>query len=81
MQHISDLCGVPTSDAHVLLRFFQWNKEKLIERYMEDSDTVLRNAGLSTDSDAPPSLRDAPAGYMCSICCSESSQLGTLIFK
>jgi ariadne-1 len=46
--HIQEVCGVPSATvAALLLRTHEWNKERLIERWMDDSDAVLKKAGIS----------------------------------
>ena len=46
VEHIAGMFVISTGDAAVLLRHFQWNKEKLIERYMDEPEAVKRDAGV-----------------------------------
>ena len=47
---VAALLEVPLVSASVLLRTFQWNTEKLIEQFYEDSDRVLEKAGLGSSA-------------------------------
>jgi len=68
-EHVSGIFGAPVSIAYLLLRYQTWNKEKLIERYMDDPSKVLATAGVldpSTENLAspimPPSSRRVTRG-------------------
>lgn len=72
---VSDLLVIPASDASTLLRHFQWKKEKLLARYLENPDQVRKEAGLNLDSTKPtegaPIVSSAVrliGEEMCSIC-------------
>eukprot|EP01113_Clastostelium_recurvatum_P009537 TRINITY_DN1459_c0_g1_i1.p1 TRINITY_DN1459_c0_g1~~TRINITY_DN1459_c0_g1_i1.p1 ORF type:complete len:516 (-),score=173.31 TRINITY_DN1459_c0_g1_i1:106-1653(-) len=71
-----DVLGVQAPPiALVLLRHFKWNKEKLIERFMENPDKLSADAGI-------PDLkmeRPAPGGLpvTCMICCEKYPQPDT----
>ncbi|KAI0075885.1 hypothetical protein K474DRAFT_1599120 [Panus rudis PR-1116 ss-1] len=56
IEHISGIFGVDTSVAALLLRFYNWNKEKLIEKYMDNASAVNTEAGVS-----PPEKEPEPA--------------------
>lgn len=43
---VCEVLGIPASAACVLLRAFNWSKEDLLERYMNDSDKILKSAGV-----------------------------------
>eukprot|EP00753_Platysulcus_tardus_P012834 PLAT3553.20.p1 GENE.PLAT3553.20~~PLAT3553.20.p1 ORF type:complete len:512 (-),score=231.83 PLAT3553.20:133-1668(-) len=68
---VDDLAGVldlPRGCAGVLLRAFQWNKEKLIDAYYADSDAVCSEAGCSARGAAYPTAKKASASAKCTIC-------------
>ena|SRR6185312_5455199 len=44
--HVANILGILKEHAASLLRHFRWNKERLIERYMDDLQDVLRKAGV-----------------------------------
>jgi ariadne-1 len=43
---VSEVLGIPAAAACVLLRAFNWSKEELLEQYMNDSDKILKSAGV-----------------------------------
>ncbi|KAI0798696.1 hypothetical protein BC629DRAFT_1734156 [Irpex lacteus] len=49
VDYISGLCGVDADVASLLLRHFDWNREKLVDKYMDNADAVKSKAGI-----APP---------------------------
>ncbi|KIJ49526.1 hypothetical protein M422DRAFT_59265 [Sphaerobolus stellatus SS14] len=57
--HIMSILGVDSSTAMLLLRYMKWNKERLIEKYMDTPDALNQAAGVSTRP--PPSTRLSPA--------------------
>ena len=65
---VERILGIPVEHAATLLRFFKWNKEKLIERYMDAPEAVLQKAGVITDNSQAPQVVPAPAGFTCAIC-------------
>ncbi|OAX40907.1 hypothetical protein K503DRAFT_713636 [Rhizopogon vinicolor AM-OR11-026] len=56
VDHISGIFGVNESTAALLLRYMNWNKERLIEKYMDNASSVSVAAGVSTPSRASPSV-------------------------
>ncbi|KAI5286009.1 hypothetical protein KEM54_000129, partial [Ascosphaera aggregata] len=48
IHEISLILGLPPESCAILLRHMHWNKEKMMERYMEDSEELLDAAGLDT---------------------------------
>ncbi|TIB67986.1 hypothetical protein E3Q06_03923 [Wallemia mellicola] len=77
---VCNIFGLQPQDAIILLRHFGWNKEKLIERYSEDPDRILKQVGLApgtsaaaqSDSRASPSRLKRVKGFTCEICFSGS---------
>lgn len=81
--HIKDVAtilGLPPESVAILLRYGRWNKEKLIESYMDDPDTVLDEAGLGPASSRVPRTEVVP-GFMCDICCEEGDDLQTYAMR
>ena len=81
--HIKDVAtilGLPPESVAILLRYGRWNKEKLIESYMDDSDKVLEEAGLGPASSRTPKTEVVP-GFMCDICCEEGDDLQTYAMR
>src|SRR5439155_1926170 len=54
ISHVSNILGIQKQHAATLLRHFRWNKERLIERYMEEEKNVLKSAGVITDINKAP---------------------------
>ncbi|PWN45025.1 hypothetical protein IE81DRAFT_226040 [Ceraceosorus guamensis] len=64
---IENMFAIKTTDAAILLRHFSWNKERLIERYMDDPDTVASAAGILTAEGS--SSRISPRkDFTCEVC-------------
>jgi len=61
----------------ILLHYFCWNKEKLIEKYMEGPDRVLVDAGIQVVSESN-NKRDCSASFECEICCNDEPGLETV---
>ncbi|KDQ55635.1 hypothetical protein JAAARDRAFT_195472 [Jaapia argillacea MUCL 33604] len=59
VDHISGIFGVDDTTASLLLRFMDWNKEKLIEKYMDNASAISISAGISQPSipSLPPPIR------------------------
>ncbi|KAF7300136.1 RBR-type E3 ubiquitin transferase [Mycena kentingensis (nom. inval.)] len=50
VEHVRNILGVDQSTASLLLRHNAWNKERLIEQYMDNADKMLVAAGASLPS-------------------------------
>ncbi|OLL22500.1 E3 ubiquitin-protein ligase dbl4 [Neolecta irregularis DAH-3] len=70
IQEICDLLGQNKENSAILLRHFRWDKDRLIEKYMEDSERVNRQAGIIESEEAAPHIRKV-TGFMCDICCDD----------
>eukprot|EP01097_Dermamoeba_algensis_P001033 TRINITY_DN1393_c0_g1_i1.p1 TRINITY_DN1393_c0_g1~~TRINITY_DN1393_c0_g1_i1.p1 ORF type:complete len:493 (-),score=77.59 TRINITY_DN1393_c0_g1_i1:345-1703(-) len=64
-----EVLGLPSTGlGHLLLLHYKWNKEQVINEYMEDPSVVLHKAGLRTsDSQVNPKLH-IPAQFECPVC-------------
>ena len=77
VEQVADLCGLNWSAARTLLAHFRWNKERLLERYMEDSDRVLQASGLSLSQSSSENksvdliVSPAAVDFTCAICCDD----------
>ncbi|TIA87764.1 hypothetical protein E3P99_02993 [Wallemia hederae] len=87
---VCSIFGFQPQDATILLRHFGWNKEKLIERYSEDPDRILKQVGLAPESSSSASASaqsDSRAssplrlkrvkGFTCEICFTGSEDTST----
>lgn len=72
IEKVASILQIPSSHAAALLHLFRWHVDSLVERYMEDSEKVLISAGLSPSLDTAH-VSNAESGWMCTICCNESS--------
>jgi ariadne-1 len=68
-----------TEDVAILLRHFRWNKERVLERYMDDPERTLGEAGL-VGSGGPPRLQTVP-GFVCEICYEDGDNLESFALK
>ncbi|KAL9048964.1 MAG: hypothetical protein Q9162_007462 [Coniocarpon cinnabarinum] len=80
ISEVSHILDQPPESTAILLRHARWNKEKLIESYMEKEDEVLECAGLGRRDSAPRQLKKMP-GFVCEICCEDSPELQTFAMK
>ena len=77
ISQMSSLLGCTQSISATLLRYFKWNKEKLIETYLEDPDGVSQAAGVLMDNTKRPKFVKLE-GFVCDICCDEGPHLESL---
>lgn len=78
---VSSILGQPPEATAILLRHLRWNKERLIDQYMEKMDEVLETAGLCQDSTTnPPKIQKLP-GFVCDICCDDNPNMDTFAMK
>lgn len=75
----SAILGESSERCAILLRYFKWNKERLIENYLERRGRTLELAGL--DTSGAFSQPKAIAGFMCDICCDDDEGLQTFALK
>lgn len=77
---VSSILGLPPESAGILLRFARWNREKLIESYMDRSEEILEEAGLGHSFESNPRTEVVP-GFMCEICCEDGDDLETYAMR
>lgn len=75
-----DLLGQPPEATAILLRYFHWNREKLIEAYMDRQSEVLEAAGLGEDP-ATGERIEKMSGFVCDICCNDEPHIVTFAMK
>lgn len=81
IEEVSSILGQPPEATAILLRHLRWNKERLIDQYMEKTEEVLEGAGLGETADAnPPRLEKVP-GFVCDICCEDDADMNTFAMK
>ena len=70
--NVASVCYIDTSQAAILLRHYRWNKEKVIEAYMDDPERTLKKAGIVTDDSGEYRIMDVE-GFECEICFDDDS--------
>lgn len=80
INEVNMILDIRKEDAAILLRHFRWNKERLIEDYMDRPKKVLEAAGLGSSTSGPPKLEVIP-GFICDICCEDEDGLQTFAMK
>ena len=77
---VASILGLPREQIAILLRYMRWNKEKLIESYMDNPDKVLDAAGLGATFAESPKTK-AVKGFTCDICYEDEPGLQTYAMK
>ncbi|KAL2129477.1 hypothetical protein VTI74DRAFT_7686 [Chaetomium olivicolor] len=80
IDEVNMILDISKEEAAILLRHFRWNKEKLIEDYMDRPGQVLDAAGLAQTSAGPPKMQVIP-GFVCDICCEDAPGLESFALK
>jgi len=65
--NVASVCYIDEPQAAILLRHFRWNKEKVIESYMDDPERTLKKAGIVTDDSGEHRIMNIE-GFECEIC-------------
>lgn len=81
IQEVANILDQPSEAAAILLRHSRWNKERLIDQYMEKTDEVLESAGLGQHARTNPPKIEQLVGFVCDICCDDSPHLSTFAMK
>ena len=80
IEEVSAILGQPPEAAAILLRYLRWNKERLIESYMDRQEVVLERAGLGPDAAKIPKT-EVVKGFTCEICIEDKPGLETYALK
>lgn len=80
IDEVSAILGQPSQATAILLRHLRWNKERLIEAYMDKPESVLETAGLGPESAQAPTT-EVVKGFTCEICCEDTLGLETYALK
>ena len=78
---VSNILGQPPEATAILLRHLRWNKERLIDQYMDKTEEVLEDAGLGEESSTNPPRLEKVKGFVCDICCEDDPDLDTFAMK
>lgn len=77
---VAMITNQPPEAAAILLRHARWNKERLINVYMEDQEKVLEEAGLGRTTNNTPHIK-VVRHFTCEICIDDSPDLRTFAMK
>lgn len=77
---MSNILGQPPEATAILLRYARWNKERLIENYMDKQEEVLEATGLGQSNEQRPQIQRV-SGFVCDICCEDDVNLETFAMK
>lgn len=80
IDEVSAILGQPSEASAILLRYLRWNKERLVEAYMDKPDAILESAGLGPDAAQTPRTK-VIKGFTCDICCEDTPGLETYALK
>ncbi|RDA91862.1 hypothetical protein CP533_3684 [Ophiocordyceps camponoti-saundersi (nom. inval.)] len=80
ISEVNMILDMRKEDAAILLRHFRWNKERLLEDYMDQPEQVLEAAGLRNNARALPKL-EIIQGFVCEICCEDDDGLQSFALK
>ncbi|KDQ21454.1 hypothetical protein BOTBODRAFT_25896 [Botryobasidium botryosum FD-172 SS1] len=61
-EHVAGIFGLEPSTALLLLRHMAWNKERLIEKYMDNPEAVRKDAGILAAPPLAPTSSSSSAG-------------------
>ncbi|TKY85350.1 hypothetical protein EX895_005512 [Sporisorium graminicola] len=73
VEHVASMFMIKDTDAAILLRHFGWNKERLIERYMDSPEEVNLEAGVHEDPSRPK--LQSLADFTCEVCFMSSDDM------
>lgn len=80
IDEVSAILGLPAESAAILLRHLRWNKERLIEKYMDRPGAVLEEAGLGPAGGGPPKV-ESSRDFTCTICYDDEPGINTYAMK
>ncbi len=80
IEEVSNILGQPPEWTAILLRHFRWNKERLIESYMDHPEDVLDNAGLGSNA-IEEAKTEVVKGFTCEICFEDEEGLETYAMR
>ncbi|GAA5912248.1 hypothetical protein JCM8208_001312 [Rhodotorula glutinis] len=72
VNYVQDMLQLKPESAAVLLRYFNWKKDKLVETYMEDAEGTLAKAGIH-EGGAQPRLKRV-RGFVCDVCYDDATK-------
>ena len=64
---VNAILQLRSEDVAILLRHFRWNKERVLEDYMDKPERVMESAGLG-GAGGPLRMQAVRRGFVCGIC-------------
>ena len=65
--NVASVFSIDPAQAAILLRHYRWNKEKVIEAYMDHPERTLKKAGIVNDESGEHRVQQIK-GFECEIC-------------
>jgi len=82
VDNIKETLGLSLEKVRVLLRFFNWNTEKIMNMFLErDRDYVLKKAGLTADEDEEEANSKLQGMFECPLCYDDVKMKDTSMLK
>lgn len=81
IDEVSSILALSPEASAILLRYMRWNKERLVDRMMEQREETLESAGLGQDAQTNPPKLQRISGFCCDICCDDSPDIDTFAMK
>ncbi|KAI0373177.1 hypothetical protein BV20DRAFT_962974 [Pilatotrama ljubarskyi] len=80
ISQVANIVGLESPIVSILMRHFNWNSDRLIEKFLDSAPLILHEAGepkLASGMSPPPAKRirldspSAPTEFMCGVCCDD----------
>ena len=81
INEVATILGQSPEAAAILLQYHRWNKERLIEAYMEKPEELLDAAGLEANAVHKNPSTKKIKNFSCEICCEDEQGLETYAMK
>lgn len=79
-EEISNILGLDVGQSALLLRYFKWQKERLIEQYMDDPETINKAVGIKPETNETSKITKVK-DFICDICCDEGDSVDTFALQ
>ena len=80
VEEVSAILVQPPEATAILLRYARWNKERLIDMYMDRQEEILKDAGLGNSPAELPRIVTLD-DFSCDICCDSEPQMETFAMR
>jgi ariadne-1 len=76
--HVAGIIDIAPQHAATLLRHFGWNKELLVERYMENPEKILSEACVIFGQQPFIRIQSGIPDFVCEVCYDEGPEVSTM---